>query len=229
MKKIVLLLSALLLMCACFSAHAIELTDEYIAQHGIPAVDEYGDETILIPLGRATPTITYNTVEYDNSHGNCLPSGSSKARHVHYYDHEHSLSNFTTSYNLYNNLPATAYAAEGAMVSKSISTQVTFTAGISIVSGVELEKVKRELSFEFGASVTFGAGETYSFGPVPEGYLGRIVYRVFYNRHFFMDTITYYINGSAWEDNYTDSETITNFVDELSDRDGYFYLQLKPV
>ncbi len=209
-----ILVSVLCIISIPTFAFATELTQEYIDMYGIKSIDEFGDDTIIIPLGNWNSGV--ETTALPDFH-KC-----DMERHFSLTPHTHHMENINANRGLVQSKALTAYADEGFILTKEYSSSVTFTMEVDFkIPKAEAEKT---LGITLGGSYTFGSSVSYTAPAIPEGYLGRIAYRVKFDYYIFDDRITYVYDTIPLT--YYDAYEY-NCSAESAPYDGYFYLELK--
>ena len=208
-----------LLFAAGTHALAIELTDEYINEHGIPAVDEAGRATILIPLYT-------REIAQDEMHTETLFPGdiAAPAHFVIGSLHAHHITNVRTIASSQSK-PISKWADEGFTISWTEGWSLTFSLTLDLKSGISKGQVEQEFGISVGGSYTASESNTYTAPPIPAGYQGRISLQILYNHYIFDDRIEYY---SEYNPSLKLEETI---LDNTADGHPYsevVYLELLP-
>lgn len=221
MKRIAIVLLMLVMLLAVGSiAHASELTEEYIEEHGIPSVDENGNETVLIPLYTIQPSSATQAESVE--HPNCLTTADFLQRHFSATGHTHRMINIHAT-KTYKSIPISNYwADEGFIITWTQGWNKTVTFNLNLASGISKDEVEDALGIEVGGSVTYTETSTYTSPQIPAGYEGRISLRVNFFYYVFDDEITYYLFGVP-----TSTEIFYNDTAESTALDAVVYLELR--
>lgn len=95
---------------------------------------------------------------------------------------------------------------------------------MSVNASMSNSELSRALGVTVGGSYTYGENTSYTSPAIPAGYMGRIAYRIKYDRYTFDDEVTYVLNSVPIQ-YYT--ETIKDCSAESKPYDGHIYLELK--
>ncbi len=211
-----------------------EITREIIDEYGIDSTDEFGNESIIIPMGPAT---SGEDIETSNNNldedfkgyvhdGHVIPDNIIDNVHPSLYHfsltpHTHEVINLKASSGKWLK-PVTSYADEGFTISKEYNKSVVINASLDLKGGISKKTAEASIGFSIGGSYTRGSSETYT-KTVPKGYKGRIVYYYECTTYKFTNKTTY-----IWPN--TTPQLITHEYDACSaqgaPRNGYFGLQL---
>ena len=220
-KRIIVALIVLMTAVSLVTfAQAIELTEEYIVEHGIPSVDEYGNATILIPLYTIQPSAA---TQAENVEHHCLTNADLVQRHFSLTGHTHRMLNIRVT-RTFKSIPISDYwADEGFTITwtKGWSKEVHFN--LNLASGISKNEVETTVGMEIGGSKTYTETATYTSPQIPAGYEGRISLRVNFLYYVFDDEITYYLFGVP-----TSTEMFYNDTAESQPLDAVVYLELRP-
>lgn len=214
---------ALLLVIVTATASALEITDEYIEQYGIPYWEEDGKLTTLVPLLAIDPAdVVHTEMNIAVDHSKCVPEGLRQARHYHPCLHTHEIIQVKTA-TAYKMNYLSSWMGQGITITCDAGMQVTVEMSVALTSGIEVEQVKRELGIDIGGSYTYTQAGGFQV-TVPAGYDGRLVLRTTFPSYNFDDRITYYMDAIPV---YTVTEVIAGNTAEGAPTEYYVYLQLR--
>lgn len=208
MKKVAFVFLALWIsLCFCVPAGIAEsasqepdLIDEFIIEE---------NEDMLIPV--ATLRL--------------MPREALELRHMLIeMPHTHHVHNVRLISTRYYEQALSLWADQGFTIQFSEGDTVEYSLSVSIESGVSVGEVEATIGGQIGGTVTYTAERSYS-AIVPEGKIGRLVFRVPIKTYLFDDLVTYYPPGIP---NYSHSEEFfDNTAEGVDDLWGIIYLQTK--
>jgi len=208
------------------------ITEEYIAEHGIPSTDEFGNDTILIPLGPSTsggialPEPPEDDHDYFSVHEEHFPENSFiTPYHFSLKTHTHKIINLKQG-TFSGTVPVTAYAAPGFTVTKHYDETFTISASLELAGGISKSDVEGTLGIQVGGSYTWGSGESYE-ATVPSGWRGRISYRYYSYMYVFDNETTYFTLPTASTPPIVTKVTVDPCSAISKPYDGFYYLELR--
>ena len=167
MKKTMFLLIACLLCCCMYvTASALELTEEYIQEYGIPSVDENGNETILIPL-YSISEMEYKPEVLPEDHVRCVPEGNGLARHFIGITHSHQITNVNTT-TAYISKPISYWADQGFQITWTSGWSVSISLSLDLKSGIPKSTVEKNFGVAIGGSYTYTESNAYTSPVIPQ-------------------------------------------------------------
>lgn len=208
------------------------ITEEYIAEHGIPSTDEFGNDTILIPLGPSTstgvalPEPQEDDHDYMSVHEEHFPKNNSITPcHFSLVLHTHKIINLKQG-TFSGSVPVTAYAAPGFTVTKQYDETFTISTSVELAGGISKKDVEATLGIQVGGSYAWGEKESYS-ATVPSGWRGRISYRYYSYMYVFDNETTYFTLPTASSPPRVTKVTVDPCSAVSKPYDGFYYLELR--
>lgn len=136
--------------------------------------------------------------------------------------HTHHVHNVRLVSTRYYEKPLSLWADQGFTIQVSEGETVEYSLSVSIESGVSVGEVEATIGGQIGGTATYTAERSYSV-TVPEGKIGRLVFRVPIKTYLFDDLVTYYPPGIP---NYSHSEEFfDNTAEGVDEQWGMIYLQ----
>ena len=136
--------------------------------------------------------------------------------------HTHYVHNVRLVSTRYYEQALSLWADQGFTIQFSEGETVEYSLSVSIESGVSVGEVEATIGGQIGGTVTYTAERSYSV-TVPEGKIGRLVFRVPIYTYLFDDLVTYYPPGIP---NYSHSEEFfDNTAEGVDELRGLIYLQ----
>lgn len=223
MKRRFFLLMLTLMLVTFTYAVAEEINEEYIQQYGILSNDENGNEIILIPLKQ----IDLLSVKSEINEETCGCYENLMLRHSHPLEHTHKMENIVVTRNLLKSKPLTDWADEGFILSYQVSEAIEMSLQVNLAGGISKGAVEANLGVSIGGTYTYGVATSYTAPAIPEGYKGRISFKMNFDYYTFDDVATYIVPTEAWNpEPYWEDVVVTRDSTEANGRNGMIYLEL---